>query len=241
MKLLIISDLHGNWPALQAVLQAEPDADQILCLGDLVNYGPQPAECLRWAMAASPGARCLQGNHDRAFGCDEDPHCSPAYQILATAVQKATSPLLTIEMKHFLARLQPLQRFQLGLAVCVACHATPADPLYHYLPKETATNLWESEVARAGQPDFLFVGHTHVPMKAQVQRTLVVNPGSVGQPKDSDPRAAYAVWTDGLVSLRRTAYPVEETIQAFCGLALEPGVVRSLSEVLRTGGKLPPD
>ena len=50
MKILLISDLHGNWPALQAVLAAEPEVDQILCLGDLVNYGPQPAECVRWAM-----------------------------------------------------------------------------------------------------------------------------------------------------------------------------------------------
>ncbi len=50
MKLLIVSDIHGNWPALQAVLAAEAEVDQILCLGDLVNYGPQPAECGRWAM-----------------------------------------------------------------------------------------------------------------------------------------------------------------------------------------------
>jgi hypothetical protein len=49
MKVLILTDIHGNWPALQAVLQAEPDADRILCLGDLVNYGPQPGECVRWA------------------------------------------------------------------------------------------------------------------------------------------------------------------------------------------------
>jgi hypothetical protein len=73
----------------------------------------------------------------------------------------------------------------------------------------------------------------------QFQRTLVVNPGSVGQPKHGDPRAAYAVWTDGVVSLHRTAYDVEQTIRAFAGLTLEPQVVRSLSEVLRTGGNPP--
>jgi hypothetical protein len=61
----------------------------------------------------------------------------------------------------------------------------------------------------------------------------------VGQPKHGDPRAAYAVWTDGVVSLRRTAYDVEETIRAFSDLSLEPHVARSLSEVLRTGGNLP--
>ena len=239
MNILILSDIHGNWPALQAVLAAEPEACQILCLGDLVNYGPQPSECVRWAMEVGLPGRFIQGNHDRAFGCDEDPHCSPAYQFLAGAVQRATSHLLNPEMKRFLADLRPLQRFQLAGTKCMACHATPADPLYHYFGKETAMNLWESELLLAGHPDLLFVGHTHVSMKKQFQRTLVVNPGSVGQPKHGDPRAAYAIWADGVVSLRRTAYDVEQTISAFSNLTLEPRVVRSLSEVLRTGGTLP--
>jgi putative phosphoesterase len=239
MKLLIVSDIHGNWPALQAVLQAEPDADQILCLGDLVNYGPQPAECVRWALTVGKAGRFIQGNHDHAFGCDEDPHCSPAFQLLAESVQAATSHLLTPEMKHYLAGLESLHRFQRAGAKCVACHGTPADPLYHYLGEESGVSLWESALVQAGHPDFLFVGHTHVPMKTQFQRTMVVNPGSVGQPKHGDPRAAYAVWTDGVVSLRRTAYDVEQTIRAFSSLTLEPHVARRLSEVLRTGGKLP--
>jgi putative phosphoesterase len=239
MKILIVSDIHGNWPALQAVLAAEPDADHILCLGDLVNYGPHPAECVRWAMDVGSTGRFIQGNHDRAFGCDETPHCSPAYQLLAESMQVATSHLLAPEIKHYLAELQPQQRFQFAGAKCAACHATPTDPLYHYLGEESGVTLWESELVRAGHPDFLFVGHTHVPMKTQFQRTQVVNPGSVGQPKHGDPRAAYAIWSDGVVSLRRTVYDVEQTIRAFSGLALEPHVARSLSEVLRTGGNLP--
>ena len=99
-------------------------------------------------------------------------------------------------------------------------------------------SLWESELVRAGHPDFLFLGHTHQPMKTQFQRTLVVNPGSVGQPKDGDARAAYAVWKDGKVSLRRARYDVERTIKAFAGLALDSKVVQSLSGVLRGGGSL---
>ena len=154
--MLILSDIHGNWPALPAVLAAEPDADQILCLGDLVNYGPQPAECVRWAINVGATGRFIQGNHDHAFVCDEDSHCSPAYQVLAEAVQAATRPLLTPEMKPFLAGLQPLQRFQMTGAKCVACHATPADPLYQYLGEESGVTLWESELVRAGHPDFLF-------------------------------------------------------------------------------------
>jgi hypothetical protein len=60
MKILLLSDIHGNWAALQAVLAAEPDVDQILCLGDLVNYGPQPAECVAWAMKTLALDRLIQ-------------------------------------------------------------------------------------------------------------------------------------------------------------------------------------
>src|SRR5271157_3985598 len=110
MTILIISDIHGNWPALQAVLAAEPGVDQILCLGDLVNYGPQPAECVAWAMKTLTPDWLIQGNHDRAVGLNEDPHCSPSYQVLAAATQEVSKQALTPKMKRFLAGLQPLQR-----------------------------------------------------------------------------------------------------------------------------------
>ena len=238
MTILIISDIHGNWAALQAVLAAEPEVDQVLCLGDLVNYGPQPAECVRWAMETLSPDWLVQGNHDRAVALDEGSRSSAAYQALAVATQAASKELVTAEMKQFLSGLQPLQRFQLDSAICVACHAVPSDPLYFYLPEITPVRLWESELNTVNYPDFLFIGHTHVPMKARFRRTLVVNPGSVGQPKDEDPRAAYAIWDDGEVTLRRAVYDVEKTIAAYRGLQLEPHVVNTLAEVLRTGGHL---
>ena len=83
MKCLFLSDIHCNWSALQAVLAPEPDTEQILCLGDLVNYGPQPVERVRWAIGLSSPSQVIQGNHDRAIGFDADPHCSPAYDVLA--------------------------------------------------------------------------------------------------------------------------------------------------------------
>jgi len=235
MKTLILSDVHANWPALEAVLGAEPNVDQIVCLGDLVNYGPQPAECVAWAMQLRPGSRIIQGNHDAAFGRDDDPRCTPAYQWLAKAMQSATTHLLTREMKQFLTQLPAMDWFPLGEAECVACHAIPSDPLYGYLSEQSALTLWESEINVAGHPDLLLLGHTHVPMKTQFQRTLVINPGSVGQPKHGDSRAAYAVWEDGTVTLRRVAYPVDETIRAFEGLKVPLPVQQRLVEELRTG------
>src|SRR5437899_516201 len=112
MKILVLSDIHGNWPALQAVLRAEPDADRILCLGDLVNYGPQPAECVAWAMGLDPRSRVLQGNHDLAFSTGAYPGGSAAYELMTESMQAATAPFLGAEMLRFLGGLQPLQRFR---------------------------------------------------------------------------------------------------------------------------------
>ena len=232
MKALILSDIHGNWEALQAVLKAEPGADQILCLGDLVNYGPQPVQCVAWAMKMLKPGWLIQGNHDHATGFDTDPDCSEATQLVSNR-------LLPSAMKKFLAELQPLQTLSLNGATCVACHATPSDPLYGYLTEQGAPTIWESELDREGHPAYLFLGHTHLPMQTRFQHTLVINPGSVGQPKHGDPRAAYAVWEDGRVKLRRVHYDVERTIRAYDGLGLNPHVVHRLCTVLRTGGDPP--
>jgi putative phosphoesterase len=237
MKTLVVSDIHGNWCALQAVLQAEPDAERILCLGDLVNYGPQPVECVGWAMQLSRPHRVIQGNHDLAFGLGCDSNCSPADRRLAEAVQSASEQLLTPEMKYYLANLKPLQRFGSVDGSCLACHALPSDPLYGVLNSENALSLWESEITTAGHPDILFVGHTHIPMMTQFQRTLMVNPGSVGLPRDWDPRASYAVWEDHAVSLRRVAYDVTETVRALSGLNIEESIRQRLAEELKAGGR----
>ena len=201
MKCLILSDIHGNWPALQAVLDAERDADQILCLGDLVNYGPQPAECVAWAMNLNPPSRVIQGNHDRAFALKTAPCCAPANQRLAEAMQSATNHLLPPEMKRFLGALQPLQQFRCDEATCVACHshttAKNGERLDSHFGDQNAQWPWESDIVLLGHPDKLFVmvghpdmlfrAHTHMPMKRHWGNTLAVNPGSVGLATDGDP------------------------------------------------------
>jgi putative phosphoesterase len=239
MKIIIVSDIHGNWPALRTIFETESSFDRILCLGDLVNYGPFPVECVEWAKEMVPPEWMIQGNHDKAVGLDEDSHCSPAYMRLADETQLFTSRLLTPELKRFLANLKPMRTFKLEGAKCVACHASPTDPLYHYLPESAATTVWESELLAAHHPDLLFLGHTHVPIKAHFRRTLVVNPGSVGQPKHGDPDAAYAVWQDGEVALQRVKYDVEETIRGYANRGLEPHALNLLIEALRTGCGLP--
>jgi putative phosphoesterase len=235
MKVLILSDVHGNWPALRAVLEAESDANRILCLGDLVNFGPQPAECVAWAKELVPPAWVIQGNHDRAVAFNEDPLCSSAYAPLAAATQPVSEKSLAPELREFLAELQPSHRFEWKSAKCFACHAIPSEPLYGYLPETASATLWSAELVAAGLPDFLFLGHTHVPMKTRLMKTLIVNPGSVGLPQHGNPQAAYAVWEDGEVTMRRVAYDVEETIRAYGELGIPPELLGQLTEMLRTG------
>jgi predicted phosphodiesterase len=239
MKILIVSDIHGNWPALRTVLESEPDFDRLLCLGDLVNFGPQPAECVAWAKEIVPPEWLIQGNHDSAVAFDGNPRCSPIYARLAEKTQRVSERLLTSDMKQFLGQLRPMHHFELGGTKCAACHAIPSDPLYGYLPETAPPSLWALEIVTAGLPNFLFLGHTHVPMKMHSMKALIVNPGSVGLPTNGDPRAAYAIWKDGDVSLQRVAYDVEETVQAYSGLGLEPQAVDELAEALRTGKGLP--
>lgn len=237
MKLLILSDIHGNSQALQSVLDAESDSDEILCLGDLVDYGPDPAACVAWAMQASGRSRIIQGNHDWGVASKKDPRSSPPFRHLTTCTKAFSLQALSEEMLQFLRTLKPIDTFQMLGKHCVACHAAPSDPLFRYL--RTTDKDLEYEITVAGSPDFLFFGHTHWPLLKRIRKTTVVNPGSVGQPKDGDTRAPYAVWEDGKVDLRRVAYPIEATVEAYARTPLTASDVASLIAVLRTGGTLP--
>jgi putative phosphoesterase len=238
VKLLIISDVHGNWVALQAVLRTERRVDNILCLGDLVDYGPEPVECVKWAMKNAGYAWLVQGNHDRAVATGEDPRCSLPYRHLARVTQEFSIRALNRRMRTFLGALKPQFSFKIGGADCVACHAAPSDPLYRYL-RTNDTDRLQAELNIAGKPDFLFFGHTHWPMDRKLNHTRILNPGSVGQPKDGHPTAAYALWQDGEIFLRRATYNIEEAVKAFGKTSLESNDIVALAHVLRTGGGLP--
>src|ERR1700688_312723 len=97
----------------------------------------------------------------------------------------------------------------------------------------------EHEIMVAGSPDFFFFGHTHWPLLRRIGKTTIVSPGSVGQPKDGDTMAPYAVWDDGKVELRRAAYPMESTVEAYARTPLASSDVERLVAVLRSGGSLP--
>jgi len=237
VRTLVVSDLHGNWPALEAVAAVPHDA--VVCLGDIVGYGPQPGECLRWLRASH--ASIVQGNHDRSVADGVPPRCRLDFEWLAAATHHIARRRLTDEEVAFLRSLPRGLDLLLDGKKVALLHATPADPLYSYLGPDR--DEWRTALA-AIEADLVLVGHTHLPFHFQFGDVQVLNPGSLGQPKDGDPRAAYAVIEDGVPRLERASYPVERTIDALGAAGLDPAALGALSTLLRTGrspGDVPTD
>jgi protein phosphatase len=226
-KILIISDIHGNYEALKALPE---DYDELWVLGDLVNYGPQPSEVIDYVK--SRAALAVRGNHDHSVGYGEDPRCSPLFRGMADATGRYTESVLTAPEKELLRSL-PLT------ADCVRrrtkfhlCHAAPSDPLFQYRPPES--DRWPLEVKDLSA-DVLLVGHTHIQFTRRIGDCLIVNPGSLGQPKNGAPEAHYALWQDGEVFLRAYSYPVERTIERIRSMPIDRAVQELLIQVLNTG------
>ena len=225
MKIVIISDIHGNFDALSAL---QEDYDQLWVLGDLVNYGPQPAEVIRFIR--SRATHVVRGNHDHCIGFGEDPRCSPRFREMAEATRKYTDSILSDEDKGYLRSL-PLQvDVRAGDTRCRLCHAVPSDPLFTYCPPDS--ERWVEECRLAGA-DVLLTGHTHIPFGIHVENTLLVNPGSLGQPKSGGPRACYAVFKDGKVGLRSIAYPLDKTVEKIRAMPIPAAIQEDLITVLR--------
>ena len=179
----------------------------------------------------------VQGNHDWGVAERKDPRASPLYSQLAAATQAFCLTVLPPKLQAFLRSLPHVVSFYLGNSRCFACHAKPSGPLFHYM--HGSDKELENELEIADWPEFLFVGHTHWPFVRSLGKSVIVNPGSVGQPKDGDPSASYAVWEDGQVKLRRASYPIEATVQSYAYTPLRPSDVNALITVLKTGGQLP--
>jgi putative phosphoesterase len=230
MRIAIVSDLHGNLEALETM---PDDYDQLWVLGDLINYGPSPNEVVDFVR--SKASLIIRGNHDHAVGNDEEPRCSARFGEMATATQRFTSRVLSAEQKQFLRDLPLSACGQADGAVFFLCHATPSDPLFEYRPADSPA--WESQYEKEvfSGADVVLVGHTHQQFIRGLDGFKLVNPGSLGQPKTGDPKARYALWSDGEIELRSFDYPFETTIRKVRELRLPPAVTDDLTMVLRTG------
>ena len=221
MRVAVVSDIHGNLHALEAVLAAiEGDApDQVWCLGDLVGYGPKPNECCE--LVEVRATVCLCGNHDLGvLGTIDLDDFSGEAGVAATW----TRGVLSAESRSFLDGLQPL-----GKAAGVALfHGSARDPVWEYVLSDEAA---AATLAISPFP-LVLVGHSHVALQIAAttddvegglaragtvvdfgDTPTVLNPGSVGQPRDGDPRAAYLLLDidERRAEFRRVEYDIART------------------------------
>jgi diadenosine tetraphosphatase ApaH/serine/threonine PP2A family protein phosphatase len=221
VRYLIISDIHANLAALEAVLADTPAFDEIWCLGDLVGYGPKPNECV--ARLQDFPHISLAGNHDWAALGKLD---LGSFNTDARDANTWTQSVLAPAAREYLSGL-PTHAERNGFYLA---HASPREPVWEY--------ILDAKLAYANFAYFstsvCLVGHTHVPLIFELDeerqrcetlsfpfpnplelgsRRMIINPGSVGQPRDGDPRASYAILDleNMTWEFRRVAYPVEIT------------------------------
>lgn len=241
MRIAILSDIHANYHALEAVLAAvdREEADEVWCLGDTVGYGPRPNRCC--AVVAGRTAVCLAGNHDLAvigaLPVDE-------FNGDAAAAARWTQGVLEPEARAFLERLRPTAN-RPGVELY---HGSPADPVWDYVLSEAAAFL----SFRMTTAPLVLVGHSHVALALSWDGSdlgggvanegaaidldatrWLLNPGSVGQPRGGDPRAAWLLIDEEArrATFRRTPYPIEQTQAEL----RERGLPEALAERLAHG------
>ena len=234
----VMSDIHGNLPALQAVIE---DAESYgvrdyLILGDIVGYGAEPGECIEALIKLN--AIAVRGNHDHAV-IDPDNRYLDRFNESAKDAIYHSKTVLTLEHKIYLARL-PIFKESNGAHMV---HGSMVDPFSYVEGIHDATRSFEKQFLQV-----CFIGHTHVPViyrsaNGYVQvlepTTLfmgsmskyLINVGSVGQPRDGDPRACYVLWDDDMVTYRRVSYDIEKAQQGI----LEAGLPSRLASRLATG------
>jgi diadenosine tetraphosphatase ApaH/serine/threonine PP2A family protein phosphatase len=239
MRIAVLSDIHANLPALDAVLADAGEVDAVWHLGDVVGYGPEPDAVV--ARLRSIGAEGVRGNHDAAAcGGSEIDWFNPDARRAMEWTRAAISP----ETVEWLAAL-PERRLLEGVDLV---HGSPREPIWEYI---TTSGVALANLALLEAPLGLH-GHTHIPVawiedggrvelvraarEASLElgrRRALVNPGSVGQPRDGDARASYAILdpTAGTVHWRRVAYDIE-SVQASMR---DAGLPASLSARLAIG------
>ncbi len=234
------SDVHGNVAALSAVLTdlRERGVERAFCLGDLVGYGSGPNGVIDLVRRA--GIATLMGNYDEGVGFERGEcgcfYATPRSAEVGRVSYDFTVREVTPENKSFLRNLPREAELELGGVRLHLVHGSPRAN-NEYLTEHRDTRTYE-RLARAESADVLLFGHTHEPWHHRHGGVLFVNVGSVGWPKDGDPRAAYTVLQTGAsgpeslgVEVVRVSYDSEQTAQA----VLERGLPEELAECFRRG------
>jgi putative phosphoesterase len=233
MRILLLADIHANWAALNAI--HEP-FDACLVLGDLVDYGLEPHPCIDWVRQNATHA--VRGNHDHGLAQSVKVQGKGGFKYLTGVTRQISHERITPSDRRYLGSLPISKRVTLENIRFLMIHATPRDPLDEYTIADA--DFWSRRLEDV-DASVICVGHTHHPYVLEVGDKLVINPGSVGQPRDGDPRASYAIIEDQRVELKRIEYPIEETVRTVWESTLPEPAKAMLAEVFRTGGLAKPD
>jgi len=207
VRIALLSDVHANLPALEAVLRDvdRHGPDEVWCAGDLLGYYPWPNEVLE--ALRERGVRSIRGNHDRAvLGGDMS-----WFNELAAVAVRWTRTAVTAGSLNYLASLEDRMRVRVPEGLVVAMyHGSPRDD-DEYVPPWAASE----SILREARADVVVLGHTHLPMAFRYRAGLLVNPGSVGQPRDGDPRAAWGLLDTrtGAFEVRRVPYDIGTVVK----------------------------
>jgi len=248
VKRAILSDIHGNLEALEAVLGdlSREGVDSVYCLGDIVGYGPNPRECIDRVMGFDLS---ILGNHDQGALYDPEGFSSGAERAIFWTREQLEmgngDPERTAKRWQFLSELP--RTYREGPFTFV--HGSVRNPLSEYVFPEDVHNVRKLERLFALIDRYAFQGHTHVPgiftedgrflSPTEVaghyplpSEKMMVNVGSVGQPRDGDSRACYVLLTDNTLEFRRVPYPVDKTAEKIYGV---PELDPFLGDRLREG------
>ena len=221
LKVGVIADIHSNLPALEAVLKHMPKVDALICAGDLVGYAAEPNEVVE--LVHKRELPTVMGNHDYAAVTRDVSSFNP----WAARAALWTAERLTRENAGYLRKLPEHLKLELGGRRVYVVHGSPRDPLFEYVFPDVSNRVL-AELTRDLEADVVVLAHTHVPMMRKVMGKLILNPGGIGQPRDRDPRASYAVLTIGKeieARIERVEYDIEEAAKkiAQAGLPSELG------------------
>jgi putative phosphoesterase len=208
MRLLLISDIHANIEALNAIMEGVR-YDRVFCMGDLVDYGPNPLECIDWIR--SNNVPTIRGNHDNAVALHVDCGCGYIYKHLSEATREYTWATISEKEETFLRNLPLKLELEIEGIKTVFAHGSPTSFFDYINPDITMEKL--DEYTAGLTDEYLIVGHTHKPAILKTSRMTILNPGSVGQPRDKDWRASCMVFdtNNRTQEIIRLEYDIETT------------------------------
>jgi predicted phosphodiesterase len=246
----IVSDIHGNLEAFTAVLEdiRKREVDEILCLGDVVGYGPNPIECIELAMEHCKWVLC--GNHEWALVNQPvgfSPAARKAIELTKELFDTADTDELAAKRREFLENLEP----NVIEGNIMFVHGSPKDPIMDYVFPEQFSRFWSEEKVDdllATVEWVCFCGHSHVPavissayesivplldeqtFTLDRDKKYIINVGAIGQPRDRNNKACYVLWEDDKVTFRRVEYDFTKTGEKLRALGFEEKLASRLAE-----------